>query len=157
MSEGNSAYRDVITSNHGLEVNQVFSDVDDQISYHHEHGRDRPTVDVGVTGSPCNPFSTQRSKRFQDGDVASHKFFETTMVSIIRFYEVLEPRLGITEQVCGFDQPFTSGNSATPLQMLLGNLFCGLDIGCCHRSKDKPNTSKYSERKSFEYDNGHDI
>ena len=52
----------------------MFEDVNAQIQFHHEHGFGGECVDVGVTGSPCNPFSTQRTKRFQNGDVASHRF-----------------------------------------------------------------------------------
>lgn len=100
----------------------MFEDVNAQIQFHHEHGFGGECVDVGVTGSPCNPFSTQRTKRFQNGDVASHRFFDTTMDSIIRFYAVVEPKFGVTEQVAGFDQPFSTSNTDTPLRMLLGSL-----------------------------------
>lgn len=98
----------------------VFSDVKDQILFHQKkHGSDGE-VDLGVTGSPCNPFSTQRTKRFSDGDVVSHHQYETTMTSIIDFYQHVEPKLGITEQVAGFDKPLSTTQSETPLRMWLG-------------------------------------
>ena len=123
LSEANPDYRCVIETNYPNQVEKVFSDVKDQILFHKKkHGSDGE-VDLGVTGSPCNPFSTQRTKRFSDGDVVSHHQFETTMTSIIEFYEHVEPKLGITEQVAGFDKPLSTTQSETPLQMRLGLIF----------------------------------
>ena len=34
--------------------------------------------DLGFAGSPCNPFSTQRAKRFQTGNVKSHDLYTVT-------------------------------------------------------------------------------
>ena len=76
-------------------------------------------VSLGVTGSPCNPFSTARPKRFADGSVASHSMTRTTMASVLEFYQRFEPRAGITEQVKGFGMRTSSNTSETPLQQFL--------------------------------------
>ena len=34
--------------------------------------------DLGFVGSPCNPFSTQRAKRFECGSVKEHSLFNVT-------------------------------------------------------------------------------
>ena len=76
-------------------------------------------VSVGITGSPCNPYSTRRAKRFRDGNVASHSMNTTTMNSVVSFYKQYEPRLGITEQVMGFGMAMSSTDSSTPIQQPL--------------------------------------
>jgi len=116
LSEAEPAYRSIIQANHGSVIQQMFTDVSQQVSDY--AGQTSP--DVGVTGSPCNPFSSQRAKRWVEGDVACHKDFQTTMTSVIQFYANVEPKLGITEQVSGFNQPFSQNNRQTPLQQLLG-------------------------------------
>ena len=121
ISEANETYRSVILANHANVVQKVFTDVGEQVGFHARHGAGLADndIDIGVTGSPCNPFSTQRSKRYATGDVASHISFEVTMVNVIGFYTAIEPRLGVSEQVAGFDQPFSRDQRETPLQMLL--------------------------------------
>ena len=119
ISEANETYRSVILANHANVVQNIFKDVAEQVDFHAKQCHELPDVDIGVAGSPCNPFSTQRSKRYVTGDVAAHESFEVTMVSVIGFYRTIEPKLGVTEQVAGFDQPFSHEQRATPLQMLL--------------------------------------
>lgn len=34
--------------------------------------------DLAMVGSPCNPFSTQRTKRFSDGNVKEHHLYSVT-------------------------------------------------------------------------------
>ena len=77
-------------------------------------------ISLGVTGSPCNPFSTIRTKRFHDGSVVDHSMTLTTMDSVVQFYKKFEPRCGITEQVKGFGMRLSSSVSTTPLDMFLG-------------------------------------
>lgn len=101
----------MILANHKVEV--LVDDVNKQI---HNWDSNMLSPDVGVTGSPCNPFSSQRAKRYQDGDVARHCSYETTMTSVVNFYQKVEPKLGVTEQVAGFDKPFVAGTTKTPLQ-----------------------------------------
>lgn len=40
-------------------------------------------VDLLMSGSPCPPFSTQRTKRFADGSVVSHDAFKVTMTTVL--------------------------------------------------------------------------
>lgn len=117
LSEANSAYRSIIETNNGKHIRKMFSDVGEQVDYYRNLGVGAASPDFGVTGSPCNPFSCQRTKRFANGDVSSHQSFQTTMSGVIDWYEVVQPKIGITEQVLGFDLPFSSSNRQTPLQM----------------------------------------
>lgn len=116
ISEANPSYRAVILENHGDNVESMFDDVNKQVASWDAHSR---CPDVGITGSPCNPFSTQRTKRYAQGSVSCHAAFQTTMSSVISFYQTVEPKLGVTEQVAGFDQPIESGSESTPMRMLL--------------------------------------
>lgn len=107
----------MIEANHHKQVLRIFADVKDQVQFH----KDEPNgdVDIGITGSPCNPFSTQRCKRWAEGNVANHVSFQTTMTHVVDFYKYVQPKLGVTEQVSGFDQPLSATDRRTPLQMLL--------------------------------------
>ena len=116
ISEANETYRNVIQANHRHAIQTVFDDVKAQVN-HHRLAKASP--DIGVTGSPCNPFSCQRTKRFATGNVASHVDFDTTMTSVVDFYSTVEPKLGITEQVMGFEKPFSSSDDRTPLNVFL--------------------------------------
>ena len=71
--------------------------------------------DLMISGSPCNPFSVQRGKRFQPGDVSAHASFSTTMKGVVRMYMRRRPKIGLIEQVMGFAMPFEKGGSETPL------------------------------------------
>ena len=79
------------------------------------HGRD---VSLLFTGSPCDPFSQQRSKRWSDG-VSVHSQFDLTMSSVVNLYTLYEPRAGVFEQVHGFTLPFNKGGGETPKQRQL--------------------------------------
>ena len=76
----------------------------------------RDTVQVLFSGSPCDPFSQQRAKRFGDGSVASHYQFDTTMRQVCALYMKYEPEVGVFEQVFGFTMPFVKGGTETPKQ-----------------------------------------
>ena len=78
-------------------------------------------ISLGITGSPCNPFSTARTKRFADGSVVEHSMTQTTMASVVGFYKQFEPRAGITEQVKGFGMKVSSAVSETPLNQFLSS------------------------------------
>lgn len=77
-------------------------------------------ISMLVTGSPCNPFSTKRNKRFHDGSVVAHPMSRTTMRSVVLTYTKYEPRVGITEQVRGFGMRYSAHEEATPLSEFLG-------------------------------------
>jgi site-specific DNA-cytosine methylase len=81
--------------------------------------RNAGDIHLAVTGSPCNPYSTMRTKRFHDGGVASHSMDGTTMTCVIEFYQQFEPKTGVTEQVAGFDKRTSTSDPITPYQRLL--------------------------------------
>lgn len=130
-SEKNPAYREVIMSNNHDVIHHLFGSLEDMldssstcsISIHGglPCGRDLKVkdIDLGVTGSPCNPYSTKRAKRFENGNVAHHCMNDTTQSSVLRFYETFEPKVGVTEQVQGFGMPVSTSSPTTPLQLQL--------------------------------------
>ena len=67
-----------------------------------------------ITGSPCDPFSVQRCKRFRAGDVKEHCDFKVTMQCIIQMFEKYTPAIGVMEQVMSFLMPFEQGGQVTP-------------------------------------------
>ena len=71
-------------------------------------------VHLLMTGSPCDPFSVQRNKRFADGNVKNHCQFDVTMEKVIQLYQIYEPKKGLFEQVHGFCLPFEAGGDETP-------------------------------------------
>ena len=85
----------------------------------HEHTCPLPVeINLAVTGSPCNPFSTYRTKRFADG-AAVHSMYKTTSEDVVSFYRRFEPHCGITEQVKGFGMPTSENDQQTPMAKLL--------------------------------------
>ncbi|CAE7208256.1 unnamed protein product, partial [Symbiodinium necroappetens] len=142
-SESCSAYRDVIVANSGkkvtggkghiehlydslesmlLEKTCVLHQAQVQGSGQCACSLRRGEVNLGVTGSPCNPFSLRRTKRFADGSVAAHSMSDTTFESVVGFYQRYEPRVGVSEQVLGFDMKTSSSDPTTPYQRQ-GRLF----------------------------------
>lgn len=71
-------------------------------------------VDLLFSGSPCDPFSQQRSKRFSNGSVKDHAQFQTTMGEVTDLYHAYTPRIGVFEQVWGFCMPFERNGKNTP-------------------------------------------
>ena len=84
-------------------------------------------IALGVTGSPCNPYSTQRNKRFSDGSIAGHSMTDTTMESVVSFYQLYEPHCSITEQVAGFGMRTSHSDATTPLDKRLGSWLIKVD------------------------------
>ena len=130
-SEKNVQYQDFIKLNQGARLRHLFESVEAMLESDkssscvlHPHGvckakgRDA-AISLGVTGSPCNPFSTVRTKRYQDGSVAGHSMVQTTMGSVIDFYRIYEPHAGITEQVEGFGKRMSHSDSRTPMALFL--------------------------------------
>ena len=77
-------------------------------------------ADIGILGSPCHPFSTQRSHRFVEGAVEAHAEFDVAMKFFMSWIKEYEPCVQIFEQVMGFKLPFHRGASETPLSRLPG-------------------------------------
>ena len=119
ISESDAAYRSMVKANHGKKLLKIFESVEDQLLYHSGLSATQVT-DLLVTGSPCNPFSTMRCKRFENGDVVDHSKYGLTESVVTGLYRTLCPKVGVTEQVEGFDRPFSTSNPDTPLAKLLG-------------------------------------
>ena len=49
------------------------------------------SVNLLVSGSPCDPFSMQRAKRFTTGNVKGHHQFDVTMKQVADMYLAAEP------------------------------------------------------------------
>ena len=73
-------------------------------------------VDLLVCGSPCNPFSRMRGKRFHQDSVMHHKSYNTTFVDVFKAFEAFEPKTAVMEQTAGFGLPFDCSTTETPLQ-----------------------------------------
>jgi len=76
-----------------------------------------------VTGSPCNPYSTQRTKRFAVDSVRNHSLFDVTDKSTISLLKQYEPKKWLFEQVWGFTMPFSTATKETPKDRFLGTSF----------------------------------
>ena len=75
-------------------------------------------ADIGMCGTPCHPFSTQRSKRFAPDSVQQHAECDIALGQFLEWMETFEPVVQIFEQVVGFSLPFTTGGTETPLSRL---------------------------------------
>lgn len=88
---------------------------------------------VAVLGTPCNPFSTQRQKRFHPESVMAHSLTEHTFVETIQFLETFNPISAVMEQTDGFTKPFEKGSKTTPLDRPGGSTCTTV----CHLSNNK--------------------
>ena len=71
-------------------------------------------VDYLVMGTPCQPFSCQRVKRFAPGAVAVHSLVSCTFRDSYELLEAFEPPTATMEQVLGFKRPMEKGSDETP-------------------------------------------
>ena len=126
-------YRGVILANNDGKVKHLYESLEAMLdekpcTLHHGTGTGCTScslsldteISVGVSGSPCNPYSVQRSKRFHDGNVVEHSMNDTTMTSVIQWYTKFEPHLGITEQVKGFEMRTSTSVQESPLERFPG-------------------------------------
>ena len=65
-------------------------------------------ADVSVCGTPCHPYSTQRSGRYSPESVESHKEFQVAMTDFMTWLTHMNPKAQVFEQVDGFFLPFDS-------------------------------------------------
>ena len=125
-AEPNDAFRSVILSNfqvehlHGTMAEQVA----EKVCIHHKKcgqvSCSLTECDLCVFGTPCNPFSEMRVKRFRDGSVAQHPLASITFVDAKNMIVQGRHRCIIMEQVAGFDKPESAGDTfATPMQRFL--------------------------------------
>ena len=120
VAEKNKNYQEVIKGNHAGHLQHVWGELGSMLKDMpctlHDAGCAVPVdINLAVTGSPCNPFSTYRTKRFSDGAV-SHSMYKTTSEDVVTFYTKYEPHCGITEQVKGFGMATSSSDRETPMQ-----------------------------------------
>lgn len=132
-SEMNPKYRELCLENFSEHFNHFYPTVEEQVkcntvgllckdSVSSLLGPCKPhesQIDLLFSGSPCNPFSAQRAKRFTEGDVKSHQEFSVTMQDVVASYQLYEPRIGVFEQVMGFTQPFSADDPTTPKDLFL--------------------------------------
>ena len=88
-------------------------------------GPDQPPQ-LAVLGTPCDPYSRQRPKRFISGSVKTHKDYGTTFSDTYDFLRQHEPKICVMEQVPGFNMPFSSDDDETPKDRLAVG-----EIGVC--------------------------
>lgn len=77
--------------------------------------------DLGVIGTPCQPYSRQRVKRHHPNSVREHRGYDATFTDLVLWLQTFEPKAGFAEQVEGFDLPESSasGDKTTPMQQIL--------------------------------------
>lgn len=76
-------------------------------------------------GTPCDPFSEQRNKRYVNGSVKEHPLFAVTFrdaIGLLR--KECAPKAAILEQVMGFDKPETREGDSS-------DTFMQRQVGCC--------------------------
>ncbi|CAE7307438.1 unnamed protein product [Symbiodinium sp. CCMP2592] len=130
ISERSNAYRDFLLENHGDRLLHVFGDVKSQL----EASDARPCltcaaknivcnesefageVHLMVAGSPCDPYSVMRQKRFHEDSVMRHRDYSTMFSSVLRMIAKYLPFITILEQLLGFDQKFDAASPETPYQ-----------------------------------------
>ena len=114
--------------NHRLDLRHAYASLEDQIAdkgclLHRDCSSrrcnsvdDDSNIHFAIAGAPCDPYSTQRSKRYHDGSVANHPDFEVLNNSMLSFWKKYEPKTGIVEQVSGFDKATSVNDPVTPRQ-----------------------------------------
>lgn len=82
----------------------------------------KPDPDVFVAGTPCQPFSRQRTKRHHPLSVQAHPRYHVTFEDLIGWLEKFEPKSGCIENVEGFDIAEHPGaeDQTSPMQQFLG-------------------------------------
>ena len=116
-----SISRDIIFENFDGQVNHFWKSLDEQVENFDaccclcpEWANEEP--DIGVIGTPCQPFSRQRNKRSADGSVRSHSKYETTFTDMMEWLNAFQPKTAIGEQVEGFMCPESVSIRTTPLE-----------------------------------------
>ncbi|CAE7297676.1 unnamed protein product [Symbiodinium sp. CCMP2592] len=131
-SDTNKNYRAFVLQNFGRKCQHMYDSMEMQMAAASDHDsspclkcRDmgveciheaasQVPVHLMVVGSPCDPFSVQRAKRFHEGQVKEHRDFYVTMKSLVSMFQVYQPQVAIVEQVKGFLLPLCVGSNETP-------------------------------------------
>ena len=106
VAESDESYRAFILANHsdGGGIKHMFKSIEDQMS----------GSDLGVLGTPCNPFSKYRRDRFRPGSVESHAQMPLTMEKALEWLLLFQPATAVLEQVEGFLAPLSCDEDGTP-------------------------------------------
>ncbi|CAE8638766.1 unnamed protein product [Polarella glacialis] len=126
-SEPNPSFRKFAHCNHAVDHAHEFlrGQADDAPCTLHPHARSccvPCSVDLSIFGTPCPPFSQQRSKRMVSGTVKNHVLYSTTFGEATAFLERKEPKAAVMEQVRGFDKPEYAGDKSTPMRRFLDEI-----------------------------------
>lgn len=134
MSEANQECRRLCMANTNPEhVKHMFGSIEDQCRAHspcllcHERGQqcnvrelcESEGVDLLVAGSPCDPFSKMRAKRFACGTLKQHVSYGITMDAMVESFLCHKPKVAIMEQVAGFTMTSGAGSSDTPFSRFM--------------------------------------
>ena len=121
VAESDESYRSFISANHndGGGIKHMFKSMEDQMSGHGclLHSGQQCHVeqpDLGVLGTPCNPFSRYRHDRYHAGSVMSHSQLPLTMESALEWLLLFQPATVVLEQVEGFMAPLSCDEDGTP-------------------------------------------
>ena len=127
ISEACADYRSVFQINNtDRTFEHIYDDIKAQVARRpcllHPASRRCDAIPAGVsmlfTGSPCDPFSALRTKRYADGSVKEHPDFLTTFRDVAAMYARCLPVVGVLEQVLGFLRPFSTTDTTTPYEQL---------------------------------------
>ena len=78
--------------------------------------RKKPQIDVAIFGTPCDPFSEQRNKRYADGSVCQRPLYEVTFTDAFNLLtDHQSPNATILEQVLGFNEAESRACEETPM------------------------------------------
>ena len=81
-------------------------------------------VDFGICGTPCHPYSTQRSGRWAASGpsaVTAHQEYSVAMADFFEWFTAFTPKVTVFEQVMGFAKPIHAGASMSPYDLLFGS------------------------------------
>ena len=109
----NESYRNIMVANNS-DIQHLYQTLEDMLeskpctlhplNHMCQSCPDGSSPSLLVTGSPCNPYSTRRAKRFAEDSISEHSMTTTTMESVVSTYRKYEPHTGIMEQVTVFEK-----------------------------------------------------
>ena len=102
--------------------------------------RMRNELDIWVMGTPCPPFSDQNVSRRKPGAVEGHALYSVTFKDALAAI-CSGHKAYLLEQVPGFNKPYDSGSSETPLDRPLGMVCCSVQSCKAWRKKPKQQLS----------------
>ena len=85
----------------------------------------RNELDIWVMGTPCPPFSEQNVSRKKPGAVEGHALYSVTFTDALAAI-CSGHKAYLLEQVPGFNKPYDSDSSETPLDRPLGMVCCSV-------------------------------